>query len=206
MIITKISQQSRDPERANLYVDGKFYAGLHTLVVLQLGLKVGQVLSPQLIAQLTKTESTQSIWDYSLRNLSASPKSRRQLVGKLASKFNKEEAESTVARLEEAGLVDDERLAEMLVTRHVLSANKSRREIEAALTLKGLPREIVKAALATLPSEYDEEAATRLVKIKVAGSEMDESAKLKITQYLGRKGFDYGVIRKALSSLGGDVE
>lgn len=206
MIITKISQQARDPERANIFVDGKFYAGLHTLVVLQLGLKVGQQLTPQLITRLTQTESSQNIWDYSLRNLSASPKSKRQITSKLASKFSRDEAESTVERLEKAGLVDDEHLAEVLVTHQIQMASKSRREIEAALAQKGLPREIAKVALAQIPAEYELKTAIRLVNQKGGSKEVDEKTKQKLSQYLGRKGFDYSVIRKALQSLSGDVE
>lgn len=206
MIITKISTQARDPERANVYVDGKFYAGLNKLVVLQLGLTVGQQITPALAAQLSQSESSQNIWDYSLRSLSASPKSRRQMVSKLAGRFSKEEAEATVGRLEEAGLVDDQHLAEMLVNHHLQNSSKSTREIEAALIQKGLPREIVKTALGTIPVEYELETAIRLSELKAGRDVVDERIKVKIAQYLGRKGFDYSVIRKALQNLGGDIE
>lgn len=206
MIITKISQQVRDPERANVYVDGKFYAGLSKIVVLQLGLKVGTTLTPELAAKLAQNESSQNIWDYSLKSLSASPKSKKQLTRKLAAKYEAEAVEATVARLEDAGLLDDAHLAEMLIGREIAIGSKSTREIEAKLLQKGLPKDLVREVLEIIPEEYELETAARLARIKNKGTEVSSETSLKIAQYLGRKGFDYSVARKALALLSRDVE
>jgi len=207
MIITKISEQAGNPERANIYVDEKFYAGVSKLIVLQLGLRVGQVLTGELVERLGALEGTNSVWDYALRSLSVASKSQKRMTTKLTEKFGKEAAEDTVAKLSEDGLINDELLASNIVAAQVRMETKSRMEISVMLATRGISKDVIKNALEVIDSEYEERAVRHLVEAKMRGSSREVSElKQKIGQYLARKGFSYPAIKKGLGELSRDVE
>ena len=60
MEITKLTTQARNPNRINLYVDGKFYRGLDKIVAIQLGLRPGLTLTSTLIQRLEKHQYANS--------------------------------------------------------------------------------------------------------------------------------------------------
>jgi len=203
MIITKITEQAKNPDRVNIYIDDQFYAGISKLVAIQLGLKAGLPLNPEMANQLEQLESTKNVWDYSLRSLARAPKTERQLRRRLADKFGEEPAQATLQKLKNDGLIDDRKLAESLVGRHLRQEDKSRLEILAELKVKGIPESFIPEALALLDDEYELRTATRLAAIKGRSQKADVN---KIGQYLARKGFGYAVIKMAVKELGRDLE
>ncbi len=200
MEITKISVQARNPERVNLYVDGKFYRGLDRLVALKLGLKSGLTLNPQLIDRLETTQSENSAWEWALRSLQVSPKSVRDMRMKLKRKFEPELVESIMKKLEDADLLNDERFAERLVGDLIRRGTKSKKEIALKLRQKGIADNVTKQALDQVESDAD--AALKLALIKNRSLKEDLSWREryeKIASYLARKGFPYADIRKTVT-------
>jgi regulatory protein len=207
MMITKISEQAKNPDRANIHVDGKFYAGINKLVVVQLGLRVGLELSPELAGKLSQLEGTNNVWDYALRSLSVAPKSRSRMIRKLTEKFDAETAKETVEKLSQDGLVNDELLASNIVSTQIRMETKSRMEIAAMLSARGIDKEAAKVALDQIYDDYEARAIQHLVEVKSRGTTKDgEELRQKIGQYLARKGFGYPAIKKALVELGSNVE
>lgn len=200
MQITKISVQARNPERVNLYIDGKFYRGLDRLVALKIGLKPGLTLNPQLIDRLETTQTENSAWEWALRSLQISPKSTRDMRMKLKRKFEPELVESVMERLKSADLLNDERFAERLVNDLIRRGTKSKREIALKLRQKGIVDDIAKLALNQSISDLD--AATKLALIKNRSLRADlpwQKRYEKIASYLARKGFVYADIRRIVT-------
>jgi regulatory protein len=200
MEITKISVQARNPERVNLYVDGKFYRGLDRLVALKLGLKSGLTLNPRLIDNLETTQSENSAWEWALRSLQVSPKSIRDMRMKLKRKFEPELVESIMKKLENADLLNDERFAERLVGDLARRGTKSKKEISLKLRQKGIADDIAKKALGQVDSETDSVLKLTLAKNRGLREDLPWRERYeKIVSYLARKGFSYADIRRVVT-------
>ena len=200
MEITKISVRTRNPDRVNLQVDGKFYRGLDRLVAIKLGLKPGLTLTPKLLDQLETTQSENSAWEWALRSLQVSPKSVKEMGRKLRTKFESGIVDELLERLVTAGLLDDQRFAEQLVSRFVAQGTKSKKEILLKLRQKGIEFEIAKTALGAIDNE--KESATKLARIKNRSLRADlpwRERYDKVANYLARKGFGYGEIKQAVT-------
>lgn len=209
MQITKISIQAHNPERANLYVDGKFYRGLDRLVALKLGLKPGLTLNPRLVDRLETTQAENSAWDWALRSLQASPKSERDMQLKLKRRFEPATVQILMEKLVAANLLNDERFAEQLVHRLVHQGTKSKKEISLKLRQRGIGVGIAQAALNQLISDTDAAVTLAQTKNRSLKSELSWRERFeKIASYLARKGFAYTDIRKAVTkeNLGLDAE
>ena len=197
MQITKLSQQLKTPSRVNVFADGKFYRGLDKLVAMKLGLKVGLVLTPELIDRLEHHQSSNQALNYALNSLQRSPKSLAQLRSKLKTRFADDLVELTLKRLLDNQLLSDEKLANDLILKYTHQA-KSERQIYALLKSKGLPPTIIKTRLQSRDTAHEELAALKVIKRKFAqiGAKGDWAiTKTKLVNHLAQRGFNYGVIK-----------
>ncbi len=118
-----------------------------------------------------------------------------------------EAAEYAVSRMEEAGYVNDERVAENYAALHI--GDRSLLRIRMDLKARGIPDDVADRVIEQLPG--GEEAVHRaqvgqIVKIlKKRGynpEEADYKAEMKEKAYLAGKGYSGGDIREAFSMLG----
>src|SRR5438270_376209 len=79
MKITALEPQVNNAERLNVYVDGRFLLGASATVVLQMGLELGQELSPEQVEELRREEALQQAVDRTYNYLSYRPRSREEV-------------------------------------------------------------------------------------------------------------------------------
>jgi len=79
MRITSLEPQANNPERINLYVDGRFLLGVDAAIVFQMGLQLEQELLPDQLEQLRNEEVEQQAVDRALNYLSFRPRSREEV-------------------------------------------------------------------------------------------------------------------------------
>ncbi|MFF2032341.1 regulatory protein RecX [Arthrobacter sp. NPDC058192] len=131
-----------------------------------------------------------------LRQLTNSPKSRRELSRKLAERNVPEDvAEAVLDRFEEVRLVDDTEFADMWVRSRAQTRKLAKGALRRELADKGIDPETAAGALEQL-SDADEEAAAReLVERKLRGftGGEDRAERDKVTRrlasMLARKGY-----------------
>ena len=199
MEITKLTTQAKNPERVNLFVDGKFYRGLDKIVSLRLGLKVGLTLNPHLVKQLETQTADNDAWEYALKSLQYSAKSTSMLKKKLTERFGEVMAQETITKLTTSKILNDTELAENLVSRYMEQGMKSRRQITTWFKLKGFEKEVVDQAVEPIDEPYEKEVALKLARKKYSqlDKDMDWFEKRdKVSMHLAQKGFAYGVIRQ----------
>lgn len=129
--------------------------------------------------------------------LSRSDHSEKALLDKLLKAgFDRASAEAAVSRLKESGLLNDEALA-LRLAENYLRENRSKRECEQKLILKGIPRDLAKAALEK--TETDEKAQIlALIEKKYKNKIGDEEGLRRTVAALMRKGFKFGDIKAVL--------
>ena len=131
--------------------------------------------------------------------LSARDYTEKGLTDKLRRDFGEDAAARAVARLCELGFVDDERYAYDRAERLMAEGNLSARQATDKLRLKGVPRELAEAAVASVEVSGADQLNHWIEKKYAAKlAEGDPDQVRKVVNALLRKGFPYGEIRQAI--------
>ena len=165
------------------------------------GLSVGQVLDDEEWVALTECSAVHRAREKALYYLSLRDYGAGELVQKLRQGgIDKDLAAQTVARLQESGLINDERYAAMLA--RDMSARKlyPPRRIAMALKEKGFDAETVAQAIEQLDVEEEQQALELLRKKGYNGTD-DAAKRQKALGMLARFGFSYATAKRALTLL-----
>jgi regulatory protein len=147
------------PGRVALEVDGRPWRTVPDVVVLRCGLSEGTELERPLLRELRRELRRAEALTTATRALRARDLSRKRLTERLRSRgIAPTEGRRAVAVLQEAGLVDDERLAR---TRASVLAERGWGDaaIEARLAREDVPAALVRKAIAELPPERERAVA-----------------------------------------------
>ena len=144
-----------------------------------------------------------------LRQLTGSPKSRKQLADKLSEReIPKETAESILDRFEELQLIDDEAFADAWVRSRARTRGLSRSALRRELRDKGIAEELSVAALEQLSGEDEVEMARELVEKKVKSMPADldhDKGVRRLVAMLGRKGYSSGIAFRVVNEVWTDA-
>ncbi len=193
--ITALEFQKKNPDRVNVFLDGKFAFGLPAIIAARL--KPGQLLADAEIQALQAEGSIETAYDRTLNYLSYRPRSRAEVVRYLEKRDLPEgQIETVVERLERAGLLDDEAFARYWVENRERHRPKGLRALRYELWEKGIGNEIMDRVLVSVDvSDSAYRSAAR--KARQLAHLDEQSFTRKIVEYLARRGFDYEVAREA---------
>lgn len=192
-VITALTRQKRNPDRVNVYLDGSFAFGLAAIAAVRL--KVGQTLSAEEMAELKLLDTLEKAKQSALKYISYRPRSVGEVRRNLRDKeYDDAVITQVVIRLQELQLLDDDSFARYWVEQRETFKPRSTLALRQELQQKGITREIIDDVLANV----DETAVAR----KAAARRVDRWRHLpedqfrhKMSGYLQRRGFSYGVIR-----------
>src|SRR2546430_16680804 len=106
MKITALEPQVTNPERINVFVDGRFLLGVNASVVFQMGLEPEQELEPVQLEELQSEAGLQQAVDRAYNYLSYRPRSREEVRRYLRRKETPPETiEAALARLDRLYLI-----------------------------------------------------------------------------------------------------
>jgi regulatory protein len=187
--ITAITQQKRNPQRVNIYLDGAFAFPLAKIVAAWL--KVGQTLSPDKIAELQTQDGEEAALQRALHFLSYRPRSIAEVQRQLRRhKVAEQHIAAVVQRLQAGRLLDDPAFAQRWVEDRAAFRPRGARALRAELRLKGMPDAVIEESLQGL----DEHAlATQAAQKKMRSLQnLDwDSFRSKLAAHLARRGFAY---------------
>lgn len=207
MKITAIGIQTRDKNRVNVSVDGKYRFSLDVFQLVDLGLKVGAEFSDEALTALEQESLFGKLYgralEYSLMRLHSAREVRDYLYRKTRDTRTKEgnvkkgvSTELTTRafdRLVEKGYIDDEKFARHWVENRSLRKGASKRKLSSELSAKGVERSIIERLL----SESDRTDENELQKI-IEKKRSKYPDNQKFMMYLARQGFSYDDIKLAL--------
>lgn len=215
MKITDISLQTRDKNRVNVSVDGKYRFSLDVFQVGELGLKIGQDCTDEELMALeaesqfgklyarameyclTRPRSIREVRDYLWRK-TQSTKKRLPETGKIIERpgVKTEIAERVLARLAEKKYLDDEKFARFWLEHRFLQKGTSVRRLKLELAQKGIENDIVERLIAENIRSDDEELQKIIAKKRRKYADDEQ----KFIVYLVRQGFAYDDVKRALSA------
>jgi regulatory protein len=204
MRITALEPQVNNPERINLYVDGRFLLGINAAIVLQMGLRLEQELSPSQLQLLQSEEAEQRAVDRALNYLSYRPRSREEVRRYLRRKETLPEIiEAALARLDRLDFVNDRTFAGFWIESREQFSPRGARALKNELRMKGVERDVVDEMV---NDEQDEERALRAGRKKaialVNAPNIDFATfRNRLGSFLQRRGFGYQVTARTVRAL-----
>jgi regulatory protein len=150
------------------------------------------------------TDSPDEARRYSIRLLSYRARSEKEIRDRLKRKgFSGKSIESAVPSLKESGFIDDVALARQLRRQAIEVKLLGYGPAKAYMIKRGVPAEIIEE---TLDRDEDEELrnAQKIVdkKLKTMGNYLTADERKKLWNFLARRGYSFGTIRKALKDAG----
>lgn len=208
MKITALKTQTRDKNRVNVFVDGKYSFSLDITQVVDLGIKTGNEYTEDEFASLKDESQYGKLYVRALEYVLTRPRSLREMRDYLYKKtrptrtkdgavrqgVSRELTQRVYERLIEKGYLDDEKFARFWVENRHVRKGISTRKLKAELRAKSVDVAIIEQVIA----ESDRSDAEEIQKLiaKKAGKYDDEQ---KLISYLARQGFSYDEIKRAFS-------
>lgn len=198
--VSALKAQKRNPNRVNVYLDGEFAFGIARIVAAWL--KVGDLLDDERVLKLKKQDELEVAYQQALHFLSYRPRSQEEIGRKLKEKGFDQAVVSTVSeRMQQNGLLDDARFAQTWVENRSEFRPRGHRLLKMEMRQKGLPEGVIDEALAAAADEdtLAYQAGNRQLR-RYAQLEWPEF-RVKMGQFLARRGFSFGVISPVVSRL-----
>lgn len=202
--ITKIEYQKNNKDRVNIYLDDNFAFGLDLNIMIKYSLAKNMELEDEFIDEILIAEEEIKTYNYALSVLSRIAKSEKKLRDKMLEKgYDNNFIDNAIIKLKQQKYIDDERYSEMLISSKINISKYGKRKIKEALFEKGIDREIIDEKINQLSEEEELERAFTLGAKKLNTLKEEDTRKkgLKLSNYLINKGFEFSVVKKAVSKL-----
>lgn len=197
--ITAIEVQKRNPNRANVYVDGEFAFGLAMIEAVKLS--KGQILGQDDIETLLQRDEEERAYESALNFLSYRPRSRAEVARRLQKKgFSEAVSEAVTERLCRAKLLDDRAFAQYWISNREQFKPRGGRALRYELRQKGVDSSIIDPLL----EEVDEAEGAYLAAVKRLARWKRvplEVRRRKLGDHLRRRGFGYATIEQVWERL-----
>lgn len=200
MKITEI--RPRRKKLSAVYIDGEFAVSLDTQTLIDNRFDVGREISDEDLHEIIKLSNERRAKEKALWLLSYREHSKKELENKIRRTSDEEAAHKAVDRMEELGLVDDERFARHYAEKLLNTKHMSMRGIAYELTRKGIDRETAEELCEELDVDVSEQI--RAVIDKKYRNLSDEKVKRRAVAYLQRLGYRWDDIKSVLSEYNED--
>ncbi len=210
--VTDISIQTKNADRVNVSVNGKYRLSLDLSQIGDIGIKVGKEYSQEELADIENESQFGKLYARALEYCLMRPHSAREMRDYLwrktrTTKYKSRDgqikeregvtqtnADRTFNRLVDRGYINDEKFARFWVENRNRSKGVSRRKLTAELRTKGVDSSIIELVFSE--SERNDDDELRKMITKKRSKYEDEQ---KLIAYLARQGFSYDDIKSALS-------
>ena len=196
MIITDIVPKRK--KLSALYIDGEFAMKLDTETIITSPYSVGCEISDEQLKELIQASGEKRAKEKALWLISYRDHSKRELEEKISRTSDKDSAKKAVERMEELGLVNDEKFARRYAEDLINVKHMSARGAKYKLREKGIDRELAQQILEELDPDPSEHIQI-LIETKYRNTLNTEKGKRRAVAALQRMGYSWGDINSVLS-------
>lgn len=196
--LTDITLQSKNIDRVNLFVDGKFYAGVSRIAVYNHKLTVGMEIDEKTLDKVIFDSDKDKAFDYALTYIARYTPTAKILTGKLYDKgYGKLVVDYTVDKCKKYGYIDDGEYARSYVALN--SAVKGKNRLRAELKAKGIEDALIDKALEGLKQTA---SCSEVAKKHSKNQDVhDPKYRAKLIRFLQYRGYEWEDISQALALL-----
>ncbi|MGN0487799.1 MAG: regulatory protein RecX [Ruminococcus sp.] len=195
MIITNVVPKRKG--LSALYIDGEFALKIDTETFLISRFSVGGEITDSELKELIESSNEKRAKEKALWLISYRDHSKKELTDKIRKTADKDSAIKAVERLEELGLVNDEKFARTYAEKLLLNKKLSKKGAKYKLLEKGIDRELAEEILDEFQVDPREQIR-EIIESKYKSSLTDEKGKRRAVSALQRKGFSWSDIRAVL--------
>ena len=207
----KLTAKPGKGEKIHLSLDGEYIATVNADYWFTCGIKSGSEVTPEQLEELLTESARRKMMNKALDLLSLRDYSRRELSDKLVTKAwekkeqkdmdlgsLKQQASDICDRLEELGLLNEERFARSYVDELIRRKHLSRSGLRTALIQKGVQRDIIETVLEAVDVDPVEQIRELLATKFKTRDLSDEKQKTRTVNALLRLGYRYNEIHAAM--------
>ena len=207
----KLTAKPGKGEKIHLSLDGEYIATVNADYWFTCGIKSGSEVTPEQLEELLTESARRKMMNKALDLLSMRDYSRRELSDKLVTKAwekkeqkdmdlgsLKQQASDICDRLEELGLLNEERFARSYVDELIRRKHLSKSGLKTALIQKGVPRDIIETVLEEVDVDPVEQVRELLATKFKNRDFSDEKQKTRTVNALLRLGYRYNEIHAAM--------
>lgn len=201
MIITDISEQKRNKNRCNVYVDGAYSFAASKECILKNNLQLESEITKDVIEKILLEDEYRKALDYAVKRLSYKQFSKKELTKVLQDKgYDGKTIEKVQDKLSEYSYINDKELSRMIVSDSLKVKKLGKRAIYSNMMKKKIDPETAKAALENIAPETEAENSFDVLykyakRYDYTGNDL--KTKQKICRALIRKGYNWDLINDA---------
>lgn len=207
----KLTAKPGKGEKIHLSLDGEYIATVNADYWFTCGIKSGAEITPEQLDELLSESARRKMMNKALDLLSMRDYSRRELSDKLVTKAwekkeqkdmdlgsLKQQASDICDRLEELGLLNEERFARSYVDELLRRKHLSKSGLKTALIQKGVQRDIIETVLEEVEVDPVEQVRELLATKFKTRDLSDEKQRTRTVNALLRLGYRFSEINAAM--------
>lgn len=200
--LTALKKQLKDPQRLNVYVDGRYSFSLDLETAISHRLKPGLTLSDELIRQLVGQAEINRIWENLQKYCALRPRSESELNQWFT---RKQVPEPIVTQLREKlyrlDLINDIKFARWWIEQRQTFRPRGAQALKFELQAKGVSSTIINQLLNDLPDQTENLMLLAERKLRTLTRFPLPKQREKIQAFLLRKGYTYSQIKPVIDEL-----
>lgn len=208
-VITKITQQKRDPERFNIFLDKEYAFSVHESVLVKFALTKGMTLEDWSISDMVYEDEIEKAFNRALHYLGFRMRSEHEVKQKLLDNgYGEAVVLEAIVKLRRLGFLNDENFSKALLETQKKTSGQGPRAIRQKLEQKGIRKELQEQILSDYSEDEQVEVARKMAE-KEARKNRTESPRqkeMRIQNSLLRKGYSYETIKEALSHIEFEID
>lgn len=199
MEITKIEIQKNNDERANLYLDEKFFSGISLELVVKEHLKVGMEIDENKLSELILEDEKGKALAKAVKYIGSNLKTEKQLRDYLKKKeYNPATIDNVIDKLKEYDYLNDENFAKAFILTY--SKKYGKLKLKSQLKMKGIKDSIIDSILEDVQSDSIDLVAKKYMKNKDVTYENLQ----KLMRFLYSRGYEFDDINSCVNRLKGE--
>ena len=203
MLITAV--EPRKKMFSAVYIDGEFAFKLDTQVLIENHIRAGVEIDDEQLKEIVDLSDNRRAKNKALNLLAYKDRTKKELIDRISEQYSKESAVIATNRMEELGLVDDEKYARKMAQQLLEKKCMPKRAVKYKLIEKGIDRELIEDILCELEIEPKEQIQ-KLLETKYRNKLYDEQSRKKTTQALQRMGYSWYDIKPIIDEYIEDDE
>lgn len=179
-----------------LYIDGEFAVKIDTETFLISKFSVGSQIDDEQLKELIESSNTKRAKEKALWLISYRDHSKKELEEKVRNSCDRDSAKKAVERLEELGLVDDEKFARNYAEQLLNVKHLSKKGAKYKLMEKGIDRDLADMILDEI--YFDPQEHIRIIIQSKYRNLADEKTRRRAVSALQRKGYGWSDIKSVI--------
>lgn len=197
MVITDIVPKRK--KLSALYIDGEFALKIDSETIIASPYSTGSEITDEQLKELIEISNEKRAKEKALWLLSTRDHSKRELETKIRKTADIESAKKAVTRMEELGLVNDEKFARRYAEELINVKHLSVRGAKYKLTEKGIDRDLADEILEEMSPDPREHIEI-IIERKYSRYLSDEKGRRKTVSALQRMGYGWNDIKAVMNN------